>query len=321
VQDQNQLFGVSKVDAVRVLAVDPVPFGELLARTPFGPAPDLATLADASAAATARTAPGPVPALVPAQLLGTSPSLRWGDVTVDLDPVGEVPALPAQRPDGAPAGPTVVVDRAALTAVVRAVAVARAEKTGTTLAGDQAAAEPDTVWAVGPQASAVARTAASTVGGNVLARTEWLAERRSDPLSSGLLTLLVLAAVLCAGLATVVVVLDAAASAPGRARSLATARVLGLRGRATARVAAGELLPPTLVAAVGGVLLGVVLVGVLVGPLALRLVTGQDADPVVVLPWWAVAPVVLLAATVLVVVAVESSARRRERLGQVLRVR
>ena len=71
----------------------------------------------------------------------------------------------------------------------------------------------------------------------------------------------------------------------------------------------------------GGVLLGVVLVGALVAPLALRLVTGQASDPGVVLPWWAVVPVGLLAATVLVVVAVESSARRRERLGQVLRVR
>ena len=32
-------------------------------------------------------------------------------MTVELEPVGEVPALPAQQPDGTPAGPTVVVDR------------------------------------------------------------------------------------------------------------------------------------------------------------------------------------------------------------------
>ncbi|WP_373862167.1 hypothetical protein, partial [Cellulomonas biazotea] len=96
---------------------------------------------------------------------------------------------------------------------------------------------------------------------------------------------------------------------------------LGLRGRAAGRVAAGELLPPPVVAAAGGVVIGVLLVGALAGPLALRLVTGQAADPVVEPAWWAVAPVALLAVTVLVVVAVESSARRRERLGQVLRVR
>ncbi|MET0789040.1 MAG: FtsX-like permease family protein [Cellulomonas sp.] len=322
VRAQSQLFGVRGVDSVRVLAVDPVPYGELLARTPFGAAPELAALADASGAAATRAAPGPLPALVPAALLGTRPSLSWGGTTVDLEPVGEVPALPAQQPDEATAGPTVVVDRAALTAVVRAVAAARADQTGSSpVDPEQAVADPDSVWAVGPQAGAAARAATPAVGAHVLDRAQWLADRRSDPLDGGLLTLVILVATLCAGFATIIVVLDAAASGPGRARSLAAARVLGLRGRDTARVAAGELLPPTLVAAVGGVLLGVVLVGALVAPLALRLVTGQTTDPGVVVPWWVVVPVGLLAATVLVVVAVESSARRRERLGQVLRVR
>ncbi|MEZ0448048.1 FtsX-like permease family protein [Cellulomonas sp. ICMP 17802] len=322
VRAQSQLFGVRGVDAVRVLAVDPEAFGELLARTPFGLDAGLAALADASVATASRTAPGPLPALVPPGLLGSRPSLSWGGVTVDLEPVGEVPALPTQQADGQAAGPTVVVDRAALTAVVEAVSTARAEQTGSAPAvTDRAVADPDTVWAVGPQAAAAARAVAPTIGAHVLGRAEWLAERRSDPLAGGLLTLVVLVAALCAGFAAIVVVLDAAASAPGRARSLATARVLGLRGRDTARVAAGELLPPTLVAGLGGVLLGAALVGALAVPLALRLVTGQAADPGVVVPWWVLAPVGLLAATVLVVVAVESSARRRERLGQVLRVR
>ena len=214
------------------------------------------------------------------------------------------------------------MDRAALTAVVAALAAERAERTGSEGVGtEQPEVAPDTVWAVGPEASALADAAAREVRGHVLARTQWLTERRSDPLAGGLLALLALVAALCAGYATIIVVLAAAASAPGRATSLATARVLGLRHRDTTRVAAGELLPSILVAAVGGVLLGLVLVGALVAPLALRLVTGQSADPGVVLPWWAVLPVGLLGAAVLVVVAVESSARRRERLGQVLRVR
>ena len=177
------------------------------------------------------------------------------------------------------------------------------------------------MWAVGPGASAAARTAAAPSGAHVLARAQWLADRRSDPLAGGLLTLVALVAAVCAGLAIVVVVLDAAASAPGRGRSLAMTRVLGMRRRDAVRVAAGELLPPTLVAAVGGLLIGVLLAGAIVAPLALRQVTGQSADPGVVLPWWATMPVLLLAATVLVVVAVESSVRRRESLGQVLRVR
>ncbi|MFC0714877.1 hypothetical protein [Cellulomonas biazotea] len=319
-QDERQLFGVRGVDSVRVLVVDPVRYADLLARTPFGAADQLTTLADASADARTRTAPGPLPALVPAGLLGAEPSLRWGDVTVDLEPVGEVPTLPAQQP--ASASPTVVVDRAALTSVVTALVEVRAERTTSRPAGTaHTAVDPDTVWAVGPGAATAARSAASTVGAEDLSRAQWLADRRSDPLGSGLVGLVVLAAAVCAALASTVVVLDAAASAPGRARSLATARVLGLRGRAAGRVAAGELLPPPVVAAAGGVVIGVLLVGALAGPLALRLVTGQAADPVVEPAWWAVAPVALLAVTVLVVVAVESSARRRERLGQVLRVR
>ena len=58
VQDRIEVFDVRGVDAVRVLAVDPVPYGELLARTPFGAAPALAALADASAPR--RPAPRPV---------------------------------------------------------------------------------------------------------------------------------------------------------------------------------------------------------------------------------------------------------------------
>ncbi|MES1207347.1 MAG: serine/threonine-protein kinase, partial [Pseudomonadota bacterium] len=259
-------------------------------------------------------------ALVAGALLGTRPSLQWGGVTVDLAPVGPAPALPTQQPDGTPAAPTVVVDRAALTAVVRAVAAARAAQTDSEPVGtDQPVADPDTVWAVGAGAAAAARGVAEPAGTDVLSRAQWLADRRSDALSGGLLALLALVAAVCAALAAVVVVLDAAATAPARARSLATARVLGLRPRAAVRVAAGELLPSTLVGAIGGVLLGVVLVGAIVAPLALRLVTGQSSDPGVVVPWWAAVPVALLVATVLVVVAVESSVRRRERLGQVLR--
>ena len=55
----SQLFGVPGVDEVRVLAVDPAAYGTLLARTPFGAAPELAVLADASSTA-ATTRPSPV---------------------------------------------------------------------------------------------------------------------------------------------------------------------------------------------------------------------------------------------------------------------
>ena len=189
-----------------------------------------------------------------------------------------------------------MVDRAALTAVVAAVAAARAEQTGSQPgAAEQAGGGPG--HRVGGRPGRVrggprgrpggpgARARPARSGSRTAGPTRWPAGCwRCSPWSQPL----------CAGYATIVVVLAAAASAPGRARSLATARVLGLRHRDTTRVAAGELLPSILVAAVGGVLLGVVLVGALVAPLALRLVTGQAADPGVVLPWWAVVPVVLL---------------------------
>ncbi len=155
---------------------------------------------------------------------------------------------------------------------------------------DQSAVAPDTVWVVGPRAAERAQASAASVHGHVVARTQWLADRRSDPLAGGLLALLALVALVCSGFATIVVVLGAASSAPGRARSLATARVLGLRGWDTVRVAAGELLPPTLVAALGGVLIGALLVGALVAPLALRLVTGQVSEPTMVVSWWSVVP-------------------------------
>ena len=93
---------------------------------------------------------------------------------------------------------------------------------------------PDTVWAVGPERGRGGRRGRpGRSGAHVLARAQWLADRRSDPLAGGLLALVALVAALCAGYATIVVVLAAAASAPGRATSLAAARVLGLRQRDT----------------------------------------------------------------------------------------
>jgi putative ABC transport system permease protein len=102
--------------------------------------------------------------------------------------------------------------------------------------------------------------------------------------------------------------------------TLATLRTLGLGGRDARLVTAGELLPGVLLAVVGGAALGAVVTRVVVGPLALRLVTGQSADPAAVWSAWAGAPVVVALATLAVTVVAESSLRRRERLGEVLRV-
>lgn len=84
-------------------------------------------------------------------------------------------------------------------------------------------------------------------------------------------------------------------------------------------MAVGELLPPVLAGAAGGIAVGVALAYASVGLLDLRLLTGGRTDPALVLPPLTLVPVALLAGVVAAVVGMESAGRRRERLGLVLR--
>jgi putative ABC transport system permease protein len=179
--------------------------------------------------------------------------------------------------------------------------------------------QPDTVWATGPGAAAAMDAVAA--GGHVLTRAGVLADRRSAPLNAGLAALDRTAAGVLLALGMLGFALAAAAGAPGRWETLARLRTLGLRPRDTRRVAAGELLPPVLVAALSGPLLALLLVRLTFGPLALRTLTGQTADPVAVVPWWLLgAAALLLLGTLLAVVTAETVVRRRQGLGEVLRV-
>ncbi|MED7930588.1 FtsX-like permease family protein [Nonomuraea sp. LP-02] len=138
------------------------------------------------------------------------------------------------------------------------------------------------------------------------------------PLASGLLRLAWVSAVTLPVLGLLGLALGTAAGAPERWQTLTRLRTLGLRPREARWVAAGELLPPVVVAAVGGPLLGVLLARLTFGSLALRLLTGADPAPAV--PWWALGLVaVVFLAAVAVVVPVESALRRRRRLSEVLR--
>ncbi|GIF20367.1 putative ABC transport system permease protein [Actinoplanes tereljensis] len=178
---------------------------------------------------------------------------------------------------------------------------------------------PNTVWATGPGAAAAVSSAAA--GGHVLIRADVLDDRRTAPLNSGLHALNWAVAVTLLALGLLGFALAAAASAPARWETLARLRTLGLRPRDTHRVAAGELLPPVLAAAVFGPLLGMLLVALTFGPLALRTLTGQTADPATVVPWWMFAgTAVVLLGALIAVVAAEAVTRRRRRLGEVLRV-
>jgi putative ABC transport system permease protein len=179
---------------------------------------------------------------------------------------------------------------------------------------------PNRLWAVGPGAAAAVTAAPGLDGTTVATRDAWLAAHRSEPLTVGVQRAAAAATLTLLALVALVVVLAAATSAPARGVTLATLRTLGLGGRDARLVTAGELLPGVLLAVVGGAALGAVVTRVVVGPLALRLVTGQSADPAAVWSAWAGAPVVVALATLAVTVVAESSLRRRERLGEVLRV-
>jgi putative ABC transport system permease protein len=174
---------------------------------------------------------------------------------------------------------------------------------------------PNTVWVNGPGA---ARAVAQL--GHTVVRADVLHDRESAPLNAGMAALELAAAGTLLALGLLGFALSAAASAPERWVTLARLRTLGLRPRDTHRVAAAELLPPVLVAAVCGPLLGLLLVKLTFGALALRTLTGQRAEPGTAVPWWliAVAAVAMLG-TLLAVVAAEAAVRRSRRLGDVLR--
>jgi putative ABC transport system permease protein len=278
----------------RLVVVDPAMFRQLLAGTPLPDAPQLSRL---EAPGGAGTTGGRVPALVrssdPALRQAKELSVRWNDTLIGLTPVGPAPAV------GDGEGDVVVVD-------------------ATAFAAAGAVAEPNTVWAVGPRA-AQALTAAAGGGDVVTLRQDVLTARREAPLAAGLLQLANASTGVLLLLGLLGVALGAAASAPGRGETLARLRTLGLRPGEARQVAAGELLPPVVVGAVGGLAIGVLLAHASLGLLGLRLLTGQVTEPVLVVPWVTVVPVVLLLVAVAVVVEVESSLSRRERLGQVLR--
>ncbi|MCA2227027.1 FtsX-like permease family protein [Nonomuraea aurantiaca] len=289
VTDRARVVADSLVVGPRLVIVDASAFRRLLAATPLPDAPALARLG--------ATGHGDVPALVRSDDGGLRSGMRLdllrdGAPTIRLTAVGTAPAV-------GDAGDVVVVDAATLKA-----------------AGMPSV--PNTVWAAGPGAARA--VAASAVDADTVLREDVLRARRAAPLTSGLLTLAWVSAATLLALGLLGLALGAAASAPERWQTLTRLRTLGLRPRDARWIAAGELLPPVMVAAVVGPLLGVLLARLMLGSLALRLLTGQAADPALVLPWWRLGLVtVALLVAVAVVVPIESALRRRRRLSEVLR--
>jgi putative ABC transport system permease protein len=286
VSDGVRVIADSNAVVPTLVVVDSAAFGRLLASTPLPDAPQLSLLK-----------PGAKP--IPVLVHSSDGSLRPG-MTLQLD----------QKENAAPVQ---------LQAVGTAPLV---DNTPDVIIADAAAGLPfipNTVWVTGPGSAAAVHAAAN--GGHAVIRSDVLHDRRSAPLNAGLVALdwAVFGTLLALGLLGFA--LAAAASAPERWETLARLRTLGLRTRDTRRVAAAELLPPILVAAIGGPLLALLLVRLTFGPLALRTLTGETADPVPLIPWWLLGLVALaLLGTLFAVVAAEAAVRRRRRLSDVLRV-
>lgn len=270
---------------LRLVVVDPAAFRALRAATPLPNDPQTVLPAPRDGANTSALAP-----FRP----GTHVTLKQDVTSVELTVVGAAPAVG----DGEPG--VLFVDAAAFAA-----------------AGG--VATPNTVWVVGPGTGA-AVAAIPTGSGAVTLRTDVLNARRSAPLNAGLQQLSLAAAVVMLVLGALGVALGAAAGAPSRAETLARLATLGLRPRDSRRVAASEILTPVLFGALGGTGVGLLLALAALGPLGLRLLTGQAQDPSLVVPWAPVACTTLIfVLAVAVVVGVESSRRRPERLGRALR--
>ncbi|MCF0091692.1 hypothetical protein B0E54_00508 [Micromonospora sp. MH99] len=289
VTDSARVFSESTLFTPRLVVVDAAAFQRLLATTPLPDAPDLARL---------RTpGPGDVPALVRSSdgelRAGTRLQLPRDDApAIRLTAVGTAPSVGG-------AGDVVIVDAAAL-------------------ASAGLPAVPNTVWVTGPGAARAVSN--SGVAADVVLRADVLRAQRVAPLTAGLLRLAWTAAAMLLALGLLGLTLAAAAGAAERWQTLTRLRTLGLRHRDVRWVAAGEVLPPVVVAAVCGPLLGALLARLTLGPLDLRLLTGQAADPGAVLPWWLLALVsVALLVAAATVVPVESALRRRDRLSEVLR--
>jgi putative ABC transport system permease protein len=196
----------------------------------------------------------------------------------------------------------------------------------TALAAAGLPAKPNTVWATGPGAAAavqrlqLTRASAGDAAGTAVVRADVEGDRRRAPLTTGLLSLAWAASATMLALGLLGFALGVAAGSSERWQTLSRLRTLGLRTRDARWIAAGELLPPVLVAGVGGPLIGLLLARLTLGPLELRQLTGQLDGPGLAGPWWGFGLVtVALFAAIALLVPVESALRRRRRLGEILR--
>ncbi|MFI2753436.1 FtsX-like permease family protein [Cellulomonas sp. P22] len=288
-------FNLNSGQKVTLLAVEAAELDPILARHDERYAGELQQLApqDPGAAPRALVSPGLLDAV---HSIGAS--VFGGNGFIDLDVVGTT--------DLAAAGEQlVIVDLDVFAAA------------GTDLT------VPDMLWVDGPGAVDAVDAAQldDEAGLTVSDREQWLADIHASPLTTGMLDLLRVAAVVLALLASVALALTVVATAPERGRTLSALRTLGLDGRLARRITIGELLPLSLAALVAGGAIGIGLPRVLGDALGLGSLTGElrAAPATFSATSLALATGAMLLALV-VSVGVEAVVRRRDRLGDVLRV-
>jgi putative ABC transport system permease protein len=152
-------------------------------------------------------------------------------------------------------------------------------------------------------------------------RAQWLDERQSQALVSGVATVMLASTAAVALLALIALVATVLVGSRDRRRSLSLLRTLGVSPRLGWWLALSELAPMVIAALVGGVLSAVAVILVLGPSFGLETLAGGVEPPRLTIAPWVIAAVAIgAAALALLAMLVEVVSHRRDRLSEVLRV-
>ncbi|MEO6116141.1 MAG: FtsX-like permease family protein [Pseudolysinimonas sp.] len=286
--------------SVALLAIDRH-YADLVALLPIDAGGGAHSAATLRTLAASTSATDPIPVVVDKRfaraVTASDLTISWNNTSVPAHVVGTVDA----GPNGYASGPFVFVDLDALSSRV----------------GEQV--QPNTLLITGEGASAAASTLAAPKG-DILTRASWLDAQQNGPLTSGVVSVMIMSVLGIVILAMVALLATALSGTRTRERSLAMLRTLGMRSRMGWWLALTELAPIVIAAVIGGLIAGIGMVLVIAPAMGLELLTGGLRPPVpdisagVILAITACAILLLVLAT-----AVEVVAHRRDRLTDMLR--
>ncbi|CAM5488702.1 FtsX-like permease family protein [Leifsonia shinshuensis] len=189
----------------------------------------------------------------------------------------------------------------------------------------EVAGAPQTVLvALAPGADAAAvHSALARIGGKGALVGDAVAERaalHASPLVAGTEAVALLSIALTALLCVAALLLTLVMNTASRIRLVATLRTVGFSARQTAGVLAWELGPVLVVGLIAGTVVGLLLPGVVLGPLDLRGFTGSPVQPAIVRdPWLSAAALAGFAAVAALATLVALAGARRSSPAAVLR--